>query len=246
MEKFEPFVADSIVINSDTSYSVTLIEIIKTPFNLEITQDGNNEIFTWNNGVTVILEAHDVWNDGTGYQLLLDADADQYGQTIPVSGNMYESCAAPDNLYDVFEYMIPENADPVCTTQNIVVDGEVSILIPAGTYDYCIVNPVPGDKLYIAGSENARKDNYVFESGKTYRFLVEYGGFNDQVTIIITDDDSGKIVGIEKFGNQPGDESLRSGEGNSNQINGISMLNIGDYYPGAPSNPNHLVDIPCI
>lgn len=237
MEKFEPFVADSIVINSDTSYSVTLIEIIKTPFNLEITQDGNNEIFTWNNGVTVILEAHDVWNDGTGYQLLLDADADQYGQTIPVSGNMYESCAAPDNLYDVFEYMIPENADPVCTTQNIVVDGEVSILIPAGTYDYCIVNPVPGDKLYIAGSENARKDNYVFESGKTYRFLVEYGGFNDQVTIIITDDDSGKIVGIEKFGNQPGDESLRSGEGNSNQINGISMLNIGDYYPGAPSKP---------
>jgi len=237
MENFEPFVADSVVINSDTTYSVTLIEIIKTPFNLEINQDGNDEIFTWNNGVTVILEAHDVWNDGTGYQLLLDADADQYGQTIPVNGNMYETCGAPANLYDVFEYMIPENADPVCTTQNIVVDGEVSILIPAGTYDYCIVNPVPGDKLYIAGGENARKDDYVFESGKTYRFLVEFGGFNDQVTIIITDDDTGKIVNIEKFGNQSVDETLRSGEGNTNQINSVSMLNIGDYYPGAPNKP---------
>ena len=33
--------------------------------------------------VTVILEAHDVWGDGSGYQLLLDADHSAYGTVIP-------------------------------------------------------------------------------------------------------------------------------------------------------------------
>ena len=31
-------------------------------------------LFAANAQVTVILEAHDVWGDGSGYQLLLDAD----------------------------------------------------------------------------------------------------------------------------------------------------------------------------
>ena len=35
--------------------------------------------------VTVILEAHDVWGDQSGYQLLLDADATAYGTIIPTT-----------------------------------------------------------------------------------------------------------------------------------------------------------------
>ena len=34
----------------------------------------------------IILEAHDVWKDGSGYQLLLDADHNLYGDKIPVGG----------------------------------------------------------------------------------------------------------------------------------------------------------------
>ena len=33
--------------------------------------------------VTIILEAHDVWKDGSGYQLLLDKDHNTYGTVIP-------------------------------------------------------------------------------------------------------------------------------------------------------------------
>ena len=31
--------------------------------------------------VTIILEAHDVWKDGSGYQLLLDKDHNTYGES---------------------------------------------------------------------------------------------------------------------------------------------------------------------
>ena len=36
--------------------------------------------------VTVILEAHDVWKDGSGYQLLLDKDHNTFGIAFPASG----------------------------------------------------------------------------------------------------------------------------------------------------------------
>ena len=124
--------------------------------------------------VTVTLEAHDVWGDGTGYQLLLDADANAFGTTIPATGPLTSSGDADAATYAEFEYKIPENADGALSTTNIVQDGSVSITILAGTYDYCITNPTPGSKMWIAGSENARKDDYVFQNGYIYHFTVIY------------------------------------------------------------------------
>ena len=97
--------------------------------------------------VIVILEAHDVWGDGTGYQLLLDADATAYGTIIPETGNLSSSGDVPDATYAEFEYKVPENADGSLATSNMVFDGSVSISIPAGTYDYCVTNPSPDDKM---------------------------------------------------------------------------------------------------
>ena len=39
-----------------------------------------------NGYASVTLSAADVWGDGTGYQMLLDADATAYGNIFPVSG----------------------------------------------------------------------------------------------------------------------------------------------------------------
>jgi hypothetical protein len=138
-------------------------------------------------------------------------------------------------LYDVFEDKIPENADPVCTTQNMVCNEEVQYLIGDGTYDYCIVNPTPGDKLWIAAGENGRKDNYEFECYKTYRFVVEYNPDtgNDQTTIIITDNKTGKVVDIDRPGKTV-DEHSRIGEVTSDQVSVVSNLEIGDYHYDAP------------
>ena len=132
---------------------------------------------------TIILTAGDVWGDGSGYQMLLDADATAYGNEIP-----YED-PYTDSNYDAFEYIIPTNADCNTYTNNIVINNSISIEIPAGTYDWCITNPEPGYKMWIAasyGNVGGRQDDYVFEAGKIYEFvpsMYDYGGDGVDVTI---------------------------------------------------------------
>lgn len=132
--------------------------------------------------VTIILEAHDVWGDGSGYQLLLDADHTAYGTVIPTTGGLTTSGDASASVYAEFEYKIPVNADGSLTTTNIVYDGADTITIPAGTYDFCVTNPTPGDRMWIAGE--GRADDYVFADGDTYHFSVAMNGSGDQVTIL--------------------------------------------------------------
>ena len=123
----------------------------------------------------VSLEAHDVWGDGTGYQMLLDADAVAYGTDIPETGALALYSSVSDEVYAGFEYKIPENADGSLYTENVVYDGIISILVPAGTYDWCITNPEPGFAMWIAsdyGMTPGRYDDYQFEEGKEYHFSV--------------------------------------------------------------------------
>ena len=139
---------------------------------------------------SVTLNAADVWQDGTGYQMLLDADATAYGTIIPESGGLTTSGDAPAGVYDEFEYKIPENADGALATANILIDQAVTILIPAGTYDWCITNPTPGDRLWIAsanGNIPGRYDDFEFVDGGIYTFYVTLGGSNDQVNLEIFD-----------------------------------------------------------
>ena len=139
---------------------------------------------------TIILNADDVWDDGSGYQMLLDADATAFGTIIPETGPLTSSGDADASVYAEFEYKIPENADGALTTINMVCNASVSIQIPAGTYDWCITNPTPNDKMWIAsagGTIGGRYDDYVFEAGKTYEFHVYNGGQNDATDLTITD-----------------------------------------------------------
>ena len=136
----------------------------------------------------VTLTAGDVWEDGSGYQMLLDADATAYGTLIPETGPMTTSGNASDATYAEFEYKIPENADGDLSTANIIINNSVSILVPAGVYDWCITNPTPGDRMWIAsdnGNVGGRYDDYVFKSGCTYIFTVSLGGANDQTDVQI-------------------------------------------------------------
>ena len=129
--------------------------------------------------VTVILTVGDVWGDGSGYQMLLDADATAYDN--------FSTNGISD--YSIFEYKIPTNADYSASTSNIVVNSSVSIQIPAGTYDCFIANPTPGSQVYVAGTSGnvgGRIDNYVFEAGLTYEFVPSRYGTGDGVDVTIT------------------------------------------------------------
>ena len=56
-------------------------------------------IETWAQGTAkIILEAHNVWGDGSGYQLLLDADHNLYGDKIPVEGPIWDDNNPPANF----------------------------------------------------------------------------------------------------------------------------------------------------
>ena len=122
----------------------------------------------------IILEAHNVWGDGSGYQMLLDADHNLYGDKIPEKGALWDNANPPADLYNSFEYKIPGNADPSTTPQYMVVDGEGYVDIHAGVYDFCIAAPEAGKKIWIAGDKDGptRADDYKFEAGKTYRFTM--------------------------------------------------------------------------
>jgi hypothetical protein len=139
--------------------------------------------------VSVTLTADDVWGDGSGYQMLLDADATAYGTIIPETGALSGDGDVDASIYAEFEYKIPENADGALTTTNILIDNSVTILIPAGTYDWCITNPTPGDRLWIAsgnGSVGGRYDDFVFYEGLSYEFHVIVSGSNDGVDLEIS------------------------------------------------------------
>lgn len=140
----------------------------------------------------VTLTAGDIFGDGTGYQMLLDAEATAYGSIIPETGGLTSYGDASAEVYSQFEYKIPENADGWLFTQNVVFNNSVSITIPAGTYDWCITNPTPEDRMWIAsenGNVGGRQDDYQFEGGKIYEFTVTYGNDafgHDRVDIDIT------------------------------------------------------------
>ena len=167
------------------------------------TPGDRNVVLTWNGAqptpptpptpptgdVVVKLTAHNVWGDGTGYQMLLDNTHSLYGTTIPTSGALSTACSGNEAIYNQFSHKIPTNADGNCSTSNMVLDGTVEITIPAGTYDWCITNPTPGDRIWIAasnGNVGGRYDDYVFEGGHTYEFTVSMYGSNDGVDVTIT------------------------------------------------------------
>ena len=118
---------------------------------------------------------NDIWDDGSGYQMLLDADHDAYGTLFFETGPLAYG-SVDDAVYAQFEYKIPENADGSIYTTNIVVEDWQTITIPAGTYDYVITNPTPYDYMWIAsnfGDQPGRYDNFEFEPGMEYIFTGE-------------------------------------------------------------------------
>ena len=138
----------------------------------------------------VTLTAGDVWEDGSGYQMLLDADANTFGSVIPFGSPLSNSGDVSADVYAEFEYKIPENADGALNTQNIVFNNSVTIDIPAGTYDWCITNPSPDENvMFIASSHGnigGRRDDYVFEAGKHYEFNVGLDGDYDRVDVMVS------------------------------------------------------------
>lgn len=121
----------------------------------------------------------DVWGDGTGYQMLLDPDNKAFGTLFFENHQLANDNGNYSAAYNGFTYKIPADADGYLNTTHFVSKNSVTITIPAGTYDCCIANPTPGDRVYIVS--NGMYDDFVFEPGKHYTFTVRLNEYNDEV-----------------------------------------------------------------
>ena len=131
------------------------------------------------NYATIILECYDIWGDGTGYQILLDADAVEYAN-LPT----YFTCGSS---YAAYEYLLPTYA--ASNDWSVLLSGIDSIHIPAGIYDYVILNPGCADysRIWIASDRcsPAKGDDFYFEGGRKYHFYITLPDSNDCTTLTI-------------------------------------------------------------
>ena len=179
---------------------------------------------------TVVLTAGDIWEDGTGYQILIDAD-----------NVLWEENHGPDcgSAYSDWEYMIPANAS--ANDAAVVVNTTQSIEIPAGTYSYIVLNPSceEYETNYIASDQcdASVAANYVFEAGVTYTFTPSLRGENDCITIT-TDGATAIAENSTRFALYPNPATtvLNVEAGGYNTIEMVNVLGQVVYSANATSN----------
>ncbi|MDR2972582.1 MAG: carboxypeptidase-like regulatory domain-containing protein, partial [Bacteroidales bacterium] len=138
--------------------------------------------------VNVTLQVSANIPNGNGYMLLLDPTATTYGTVFPASGFLSYNCALAPGFMDAFAFKIPYNAEPICTTPNVVFDNSITIQITSGIYDYVIPNPLQQYGYWsIAPNPYGRQHNYEFEEGYHYTFVVDYNPAQS-LELIITED----------------------------------------------------------
>ena len=118
------------------------------------------------------------WQDGSGYQIVFDSDANAIE-----NGDMLTDYPN-ETMYKVCEYTLPEGATPYENWINAYSAGSVEI--PAGIYDFLVINvSVSGDYSYILlpMGDGAVGDNFEFEGGTEYIFTITGADYQDYCTM---------------------------------------------------------------
>lgn len=139
---------------------------------------------------TITLVVEKVWDDGSGYRMLLDADHNTFGTLIPET-----SFAIPTTTdFTQFEYNIPTGTE----INDVLVAGQqASIEIEPGTYDFCIANPTgTGKTIWIPNGEMARQDDMEFKAGAEYVFTIKAEGSKDLCVLDVVCDYNIALTGI--------------------------------------------------
>lgn len=121
----------------------------------------------------IILSVGDVWNDGSGYQMLIDTNKTII-DTFFIPGRGFdqhdERLAA---MYVAAEYKIPAAASPVLGTTSILDNKCDSIDLAPGVYDVMVVNPSDaGLGLIVYAATNGIYRKVDFKANYVYVFEV--------------------------------------------------------------------------
>lgn len=202
---------------------------------------------------TVILESDDFWDDHSGYAMMLDADANTYGTIFSANTNVVGDAG----LFDIspFEYTLPKGFNGSTNSRNVVAGSSVTMEIPAGVYDFCILNPEPNGRMYVAtnNGDGGRHNDFEFKAGYVYRFklsLDESTG-EDKTTLTVTAPDwamrTVNFVAGEHgtlAGSAPTTLRVEAGTKLTNKDIPVPLPDTGYEYTGwAPSSPvGHVVE----
>ena len=132
----------------------------------------------------ITLDIQQDYGDGSGYQILLDADHDTYGVQIPstVGVHMSEFGDVDPSVYAEFEYKMPENASGSVSDGSWLVGIQrQSMEIEPGVYDYVVCSPLPDNKVLIVWyGEDGVGDDVEFKAGIEYVFTItQWSGWSD-------------------------------------------------------------------
>lgn len=136
--------------------------------------------------VKVTLQGADLYGDGSGFILMLDKDCE--ASKFDESAYNYENDGTlSSQLWNAFDYKIPQDAENSTLTDHFVLNNPVEITIPAGSYDLFCANPERNSRIWALSIFNPENNNFSnnrglypnfeFEEGKSYRFSAEiYNG----------------------------------------------------------------------
>ena len=207
---------------------------------------------------TVVLSTPtDIWGDGSGYQMFLDADH-TVAADLP-TGNFGGSI--PAATLAEFEYSIPENADGNVNGQNVISAPGTNmgfVEVPAGIYDILVVNP-DGSNVWVVGTGGQYTgitDDFTFEAGKTYTFTVVGSTSGDGLDLVVTDtrgnvvamSNNGRIVRVTdgRMGNRDGQWYYYDNGNNSDAIGlsyGTVNFSWGIMFPAGSYNSGSLTKV---
>ena len=192
----------------------------------------------------------DPYEDGTKFQLYIDADGNFDYEAWSTAGSDEARVAAVEGC----EYRIPEGATPEAASTIGVFDDFQTIDLDPGTYDFAIANPY-GDDVFI-GLTTSMLDDFELEAGHDYTFVVRkpkltqpYGEHNLPVLAIYKD---GVQLTDYDFGGDQQPLYLQSTEGfsvwaNDGQLtpdnDGIYWITPGDEVFFVPNEGKDMTDV---
>ena len=121
----------------------------------------------------ITLDVQMDWGDGTGYRMLLDADATM------LQGDYFNGYGMDLSAMDECEYTMPVGAAQ--SEESVMPGTKLSIDIPDGVYDYAVANYTMG-VLMIPSFGDGSGDDMHFVGGYEYVFTIEaYGSLDNCV-----------------------------------------------------------------
>lgn len=115
----------------------------------------------------VVLDVGDLTGYGTvGFQWILDSTHSTFGEFFYPGAMMYFGD------YSAFDHTVPEGAEPRYSTGGFVVNDKVSAYVPAGIYDWMVIQPDP-EGLWYALGDMTRVNDFTLLEGESYRMTFE-------------------------------------------------------------------------